>query len=504
MPIGAVTPLNWAVMEGNRQAAKLFLECGADPNFCSRDLFIAPALETLCRENADDSEEASKLLQLARLLISYGASFNRHMEYHTNTLLRLAVQTGDLNNVRDSVELGLDFTLGTRGPGVGGSIQLSPLTEAARMQDDFSTGKPLQFVRYILNELSSRYPSKPVASFVTPEVFISAAEAGNDDVLLFLSEISDGASSENESGFTALHAAAKQGRASTCQILMQLGVPADGKPCSPPPIHVASFYGHEGVVKALLHWGADVNMRYDYWNHGHWIFDDTYPQLSDLRKGKTFLTPLQIMLMSPTPSQSCAFLLCGSGAMLYGGEVSSAVRAQDIDLLHFLLNRGGDPNESSLYAALEDAYLEDKKLSEGAISESVLRASACASCLVDAGVSIRDGDLALAIRTGNRELIAKMVRLGASLAVSTCGAYDTAPLEMAILLGASDVVEAVLQVWPDIYGGGPLCAAVLTSTSNDGFSLVKRLLQNRPLSTTADILETTAVGLAAYLREPEL
>jgi hypothetical protein len=190
--------------------------------------------------------------------------------------------------------------------------------------------------------------------------------------------------------------------------------------------------------------------------------------------------------------------------MLYGGEVSSAVRAQDIDLLHFLLNRGGDPNESSLYAALEDAYLEDKKLSEGAISESVLRASACASCLVDAGVSIRDGDLALAIRTGNRELIAKMVRLGASLAVSTCGAYDTAPLEMAILLGASDVVEAVLQVWPDIYGGGPLCAAVLTSTSNDGFSLVKRLLQNRPLSTTADILETTAVGLAAYLREPEL
>jgi hypothetical protein len=33
---------------------------------------------------------------------------------------------------------------------------------------------------------------------------------------------------------------------------------------------------------------------------------------------------------------------------------------------------------------------------------------------------------------------------------------------------------------------------------------VKRLLQNRPLSTTADILETTAVGLAAYLREPEL
>ncbi|KAM3068916.1 hypothetical protein ACMFMG_004090 [Clarireedia jacksonii] len=107
--------------------------------------------------------------------------------------------------------------------------------------------------------------------------------------------------------------------------------------------------------------------------------------------------------------------------------------------------------------------------------------------------------IANGMANGNRELVAKMVHLGASLAVAKCSAYDTMPLKMAIILGASDIVGVILQVWPDIYGGGPLCAAVVTSAFNEGWSLVERILQKRPLSTSADILETTAVGLAAYL-----
>jgi hypothetical protein len=67
---------------------------------------------------------------------------------------------------------------------------------------------------------------------------------------------------------------------------------------------------------------------------------------------------------------------------------------------------------------------------------------------------------------------------------------------MAILLDDSDIIEAILKVWQDIYGGGPLFAAVLTSASKEEWSLVKRLLGKRPPSMTADIQETTAVGLA--------
>jgi ankyrin repeat protein len=131
----------------------------------------------------------------------------------------------------------------------------------------------------------------------------------------------------NVSGFTALHAAAMHGWVSTCRLLMQLGAPADGEPDFPSPLHLAGFYGHESVVQALLLSRAEVNRRIELLSYIH-LFNSAKYKLRDL--GFLALSALQVSLMGENPSHPCISLLCKSGAVLYGGEVDYAVRAETL------------------------------------------------------------------------------------------------------------------------------------------------------------------------------
>ncbi|HUR55081.1 MAG TPA: ankyrin repeat domain-containing protein [Gemmataceae bacterium] len=66
--------------------------------------------------------------------------------------------------------------------------------------------------------------------------------------------------------FTPLHAAAMQGHAAVCEVLLRAGAGVDAQtdPQGYAPLHSAAFAGHVGAIRVLLAHGADrglVNYR---------------------------------------------------------------------------------------------------------------------------------------------------------------------------------------------------------------------------------------------------
>ena len=108
-----------------------------------------------------------------------------------------------------------------------------------------------------------------------------AAAGGSAELVLYLlgSEIGADARVARNNAFTPLHAAAMNGHAEICEILIRHGANVDTQtiPQRYAPLHSAAFAGHLAALRVLLDHGADVGLR----NHR-----DETPAMTATRTGQ--------------------------------------------------------------------------------------------------------------------------------------------------------------------------------------------------------------------------
>ncbi|KAI0552994.1 hypothetical protein F4679DRAFT_32095 [Xylaria curta] len=353
-------------------------------------------------------------------------------------------------------------------------------------------------------------------------IAISAASRGNIEVLKFLRNNDYGVARANRFGLTALHAAAYEGHVECCKFLLKCGLNANYyNSAFPSPIHLACYRNHIEVVKFLHEQGACINQKLSTPSRLHELAFKRYFCKDRLSIGPTNV-PFQsligtVLSLGPErpddihPPFACpednslaplVSYLLHHGATLPSFAVSRAAYLRDMKLLSVVLAAGADPNSPGLEGRTPLHFAFDFKtsnfykypLEHGEMIQ-------IGKMLLDAGAEATRSDAVRAMRSGDRDLVMKI--LGHTLVgqPSREPYENTTLLEAALLSGDSFIIQQVLKRDSITYSPGALCAATLqavkTITDPD---MVYQLLQYRnPDSTSQEclILETTAVGIAA-------
>ncbi|EXA29075.1 hypothetical protein FOVG_19392 [Fusarium oxysporum f. sp. pisi HDV247] len=168
-----------------------------------------------------------------------------------------------------------------------------------------------------------------------------------------------------------------------------------------------------------------------------------------------------------------------------GSVVSFASRWWDKALLA-ALDAGGSADETHRNgeSALQCALM-------GPMFGGSAKRLATVKTLLERGAQLRGGEVLQAMTTRDRHLVRLLLRHGTRL-------FDTHEnrghtLDAAIMLNNDKLLEKVVAKLPGYYDAGSLCAAVKTGN----IRIINLLLANRPQKVEADLLEGTAVGLAA-------
>jgi ankyrin repeat protein len=392
----------------------------------------------------------------------------------------------------------------------------------------------------ILRHIEVHYPSRPTSAFITPGVFIAAASAGNTDVILFLHGINPIGGSPNLTLYTPLQAAVSRGHLGTCQLLLRLygGLSAT-------LIFIACRNGHWVLLQYLLQNGLSVNepmtskdtracgvlcnrwvadnvsseqpitvlqylLNFHPWNHQtgwppDWIElligpDTVLPpgslvRFAELWWDKALLAALDAggsaNETSPNGQSAlhCALrnhcgrksakqlatvkILLERGAQLHGWEVLEAIRIRDRDLVKIFLERGAQLHG---WEVLEAIRIRDRDL---------------VKILLERGAQLHGWEVLEAMRIQDRDLVLLLLHHGATLLHTRKNIGPT--LDAAIMLNDDKLLEAVVAELSGHYDAGSLCLAI----ESGNIQIINLLLANRPQKAEADLLEGTAVGLAA-------
>ncbi|KAF4451319.1 putative ankyrin repeat-containing domain protein [Fusarium austroafricanum] len=493
-----VTPLQFATISGCLDLVELLLQKGADisPIFDSesnmeRDLESIPSPLELALDKMYLRQHTPSM-HIADCLLDYGASMDWDHALH------LAIRRQHLNIADRLVRRGADLSIArpTTYMGFHGlrreETALSVAAEVGREATEF-----------VLNRLELDSLEK-MNKIITADVFISAAEKGNDDVIRLLYEISSSDLPFDKYGITPLHAAAKDGHLSTCRLLFQLWGPCPEDVTQPSPIHLASSNGHQDVVRFFIERGADIESLYIKEVRDQEVFRWAWHGLhgNDMTFEFGIFTPLQLALMGisghchhyygdAVRKFGCAILLIEAGAQLQGGEVVLAASEGHNGLLSAALGAGGDPNEKSDDGTTALQWTLSS-LCKGSLHHQ-MNLIAIVELFFKQGATLAGGEVVLAILSGNLDLAALIVSNGGKLADT--GEFGITALEAAILSQNQACIDFMLPPWSNAYDAGALCAAIETGNH----SCVWQLLANRPshLQVELDILETTAIALAA-------
>ncbi|KAI0872311.1 ankyrin repeat-containing domain protein [Hypoxylon argillaceum] len=442
------------------------------------------------------------VLNLAELLFKHGASRNLTRALH------LAIRRKENDLVEMVVRHGGDLTADLESFPERALHKKTAVTVAA------STG--FEQIWHILHILCLRYPSIPLSTFIVPDVLIAAAAKGHDEIIHSLYETSPTIVA-NEYGITPLHAAARYGHLSTCQVLLSLkdNTPVTAK-SPPPPPHAACYGGHKDVVEFLIRKGADVDapprfhssteeqefkarlsMPYD--GYGIAPLDmllheaDMLSHEDDMLYSKCVMLfhDADMLLHEAGPFQrcslsnalSCAIVLIRAGAKLVGSELSLAGKYCHLELLAVSIAAGANPagldkeGKTALQCALQGATEKSARLYE-AVSQ-----------LLSKGAQLLGGEVNTAVRLKQYNVARLLMEHGGHMTKTAL----REELEKAILVRSHTWVDAIFRVEPSIYSAGSLYAAIVMG--ND--SWIQSLMQNRPTETSEDPFEVTAIAVAA-------
>ncbi|KAH7150362.1 ankyrin repeat-containing domain protein [Dactylonectria estremocensis] len=481
-----VTPLQAAILCGNVDLMEHLLDAGADTNLTPLHGNPDPPLMLALKMH---SLGDLMVARMAKLLLRHGASVNLDQALH------LAI-------LRRNMDLAAAIT--QQGANLRGTLRSENgfLYEESALSTAAAVGQ--RETQFLLDLLTSQPPIMPISSFVTPDVMISAAAAANNDAITFLYDFSPASVSANHYGITPLHAAARKGHLSTCQLLLELHGPHITNTGQLSPIHLASCGGYKDVVQLFLDNGVDVDTLAR--------IRDTSERMVVVRSRlnvvinceASHLTPLETLFEhASTPNRrwnaghlACATTLIQAGARLTGHEVVLAAQNRHPELLSAALAAGGSPNEkdSNGVTALQHALRLLSKQIEGTCS----RGADAATLLINEGAVLFGGEVTSAIYLGNWDLVKLLLRHGGSLLDSDENGMTA--LEAGIMSRNPHGLPDVLEAHPGIYDAGCLCASITTRMH----SITEQLLANRPPQAEPSIFEATAIGQAARLGDLSL
>ncbi|RSM02634.1 hypothetical protein CEP52_007862 [Fusarium oligoseptatum] len=467
----ATTPLREAAAIGFHELVKLLLAYGATDEYADHDDKPAAVLAL----NSTVSDDIK--------LRIVDAIFKRGSLASWETVLHEAIQQGNMNLVKDILGRGPDVTKAF-------TDNTSPVFEMNALSFAVLAGK--DFVEVIWDH--ARAQGNLNAHLITPDIFIAAAIAGDAETIRRLHQIHPVGSCENQRRITPLRAAVSAGQRSTCEVLLDLygGL-------SPVLLFLAAYNCHEDLLRFLLEKGIDMNAAIDWDNCGEcaWV---SKRQVHRSKAGQ-FPTALCILKSSSTAlSQSCSnciAMLIEGGARLVGGEVYLFAEQWLARPLQVALARGGNPDEQgpSGKSALQAALTGD---CEGRSFDFNPERSKVVQLLLKSGAKLSGGEVVWAARCRDVLLFTVLVSLRQSF--QDTDDSGTSSLEAAIASRDLDLLKQVLPSYVSHYDPGTLCAAVRERHPN----LIDSLLTNRPRLAAYDVLEGTAVGLAAMFGDINL
>jgi ankyrin repeat protein len=488
------------------------LEAGADPD----KIIWTWAAANLARPIQLAMDCRVRDVDLARLLIRFGAGVDLVTEDDPDTALQKAAKECTFEAVRVLVEAGASIvdaiwdkrcltpdTALTNA--VDADWRMSHIRDEAEEDELEKSGRVrhgLQTLKYLLTLYDRERHHEIIQNGL-----IRAASGDRRDMIMDLVQAGAGVNEASSRGYTPLIAAAASSYegsgARMVKMLLDLGADVDrafrhSGICA---IHIAAAKGDEKVIRLLIDRGADVNApARHHTSRDRSLLDSHFDRdgmaADTLREMNACQRPLQFALFKDKAKESnysqkggrAALALIRAGATLEGGELARAGCFDDVGFLRELLSRGADVNEvdgtgrSALQACLELGNFN------------------LVGCLLESGATVRKGQLFSAAKGGRRDIVETLLNHGA--------VTDERDAECSVLEAAASSKNWELMVWlmetHDVpYDEGALCAAICSGlgSSKENEKYLLSLQKRRTNDTKGGTLEATALGYAAFHRQ---
>ncbi|KAF5576725.1 Sex-determining fem-1 [Fusarium pseudoanthophilum] len=333
------------------------------------------------------------------------------------------------------------------------------------------------------------------ASYITPDVFISAACAGNTDVISFLHEINPIGFQRNARGVTPLEVAIKHGHQEAYQLLFQLY-----RQSSATLLLIPLFTHQLAISQYLLANGFDVNLTAKQADIDacwvlvpSWLHDDF--GIYNNGKPPTVLELFLCFIPFKENWEDGIALLVKSGAIFPTEAILELSSAGYSDTLSAALDAGGNPNIKDSNGSSALALALERKNTD------------CVQLLLEMGAELQTS-ISEVFEAFTPEHVRNIQgegggcdpRLRALLLEHWANTFDITEdselvIDAAIITQDTASLKSAFSQLPTYYSPSSLCCAVLV----ENHGVIDFLLNNRSLQAHYDILEGTAVGLAAML-----
>ncbi|KAK2926684.1 Ankyrin repeat [Fusarium oxysporum f. sp. vasinfectum] len=513
---------NMVNMENPKTLVKWLLSLGQDPNInveSPRPLYVKTALErTILSRQVDIIEPLLKagavdgrnwgssnprsimsLVLPDRICDNEGAHIIRILLDHYKALtaeeiLHAAILLQDERLFEQALDIGADVSVPIE---TLRDYDLYVKSNVIEKETALSTAAAVSLhdTSVVFHLLQNQNQAIEAASFITPDVFISAACAGNADVISFLHKINPIGSRRNARGVTPLEVAIKNGHQEAYQLLFQFY-----RQFSATLLLIPILTDQLGILQYLLANGLDVNLttkEADF--HACWFLVPAKASRLNfqlLNKQKPW-TVLELVLpnISFTDNWNDAIkLLIGSGAFFPAKAIKMSSAGHE-DILSSALDAGGDPN------------VEDFNGDSALVWALQSKNTNCIQLLLERGAELQtltfevfEALVPEHVRNIQGERGGCDPRLRALLLKHWASIFDTSKdslcdVEAAIIAQDDARLKSAFSELPAYYSPSSLCSAVLV----ENHWAIDFLVKNRSPQAPRDILEGTAVGLAAML-----
>ncbi|KAF5532224.1 hypothetical protein FMEXI_12536 [Fusarium mexicanum] len=348
----------------------------------------------------------------------------------------------------------------------------------------------------VFDLLQNRNQVIKASSFITPDVFVSAACAGSADIISFLHEINPVGFSSNARGLTPLEVAIKNGHEEAYQLLFKLYGQS-----SATLLLIPIFTDQLEILQYLLENGLDVNLttkEVDISTCWFLLPDYLSNRFSYCIYKQKSPTVLELLLSDSRVRETrkhAIELLVSSGAFVRGEAILESSIATHNDILFAALDALGDPNiqhlcvNSALPSALRSKNIKWLRLLLERGAELQTLTSQVIEALVPEYVCNIQG------KRGRCDPSFRALLLEHWANIFDTSKDSVLDIDAAIIAQHDARLKNAFSEFPTYYSPSSLCSAVLV----ENHWTIDFLLKNRSLQAPHDTLEGTAVGLAAML-----
>ncbi|KAI0127455.1 ankyrin repeat-containing domain protein [Xylariales sp. AK1849] len=497
------TPLQVAVRYGDRllETIHLLLEHGADMG-TSTILGGSPAVQIVLDDGAMMHCTGSNpnVSMLRDLLIEKAIKSPQQSTQQLHILLQYAIRHGKKSLLEGLCTDGADLRFCQR-EDFGLTSEVTAITCAARYCGNSCEEPWDNWLQFVLRLMAPNDPE--CLRNWSPQLFvdplIAAAGAGNNMAIQYFFELGAILDSENEDGIYPLIAAIANGKVHTSMLLIKLG--ADINKAGPGGIsamHVAAMTGQRDMVQILVESKAEMTLELE----------------TDVTSVAAIFRRLWPQFGRPYFSR-CGLQTALDIAVNQIGLALPDFRDEYREIVKYLLQNGASWSSCAFQA---DLLVEDEELLDS-ILESSTRTPFSNQCRYEDLIA---RTLKLSVRKGHCDIIAKLLRNGAKLrggeACLALGGGHPATAELILRMGGKlvdekgsaksflevaiesedeDTIRWALAANPGYYDSGALRTAVRLALRTNDLYPCRVLLERRPRQPTADILEGTAVAIAA-------